>query len=57
MQAVKNFHFDGILLSKVYKVLDEKVQKSYVSWHWRVMQSLQKTDSWFQKWHEKFSEF
>ena len=31
MQAVKNFHFDGILLSKVYKVLDEKVQKSYVS--------------------------
>ena len=27
----ENFHFDGLLLSKGYKVLDEKVQKSYVS--------------------------
>ena len=38
-------HFHGFLLSKAYKVLDEKVQKSYVSWHWKVMQSLKK------KWH------
>ena len=28
----ENFHFDGPLLSKAYKVLDEKLQKSYVSW-------------------------
>ena len=34
--------FDGLVLSKEYKVLDEKVQKSYVSRHRR------KTDSWFQ---------
>ena len=27
----ENFHFDGLVLSKAYKVLDEKVQKSYVS--------------------------
>ena len=27
----ENVHFDGLLLSKVYKVLDEKVQKRYVS--------------------------
>ena len=38
----ENLHFDRILLSKAYKDLDEKVQKSYVSWHWRVMQSLKK---------------
>ena len=38
----ENLQFDGLLLSKAYKVLDEKVQKSYVSWHWRVMQSLKK---------------
>ena len=38
----KNLHFDGLLLSKAYKVLDEKVQKSCVSWHWRVMQNLRK---------------
>ena len=38
----KNWHFDWIRLSKAYKYLDEKVQKSYVSWHWKVMQSLKK---------------
>ena len=27
----KNLHFDGLFLSKAYKVLDEKVQKSYIS--------------------------
>ena len=40
------FALDGFLLSKAYKVLDEKVQKSYLSWHWRVMQSLQKNWLW-----------
>ena len=35
----ENLHFDGILLSKAYKDLDKKLQKSYVLWHWRVMQS------------------
>ena len=27
----ENLHFDGLVLSKAYKVLDEKVQKSCVS--------------------------
>ena len=27
----ENLHFDGLVLCKAYKVLDEKVQKSYVS--------------------------
>ena len=27
----ENLHFDGPVLSKAYKVLDEKIQKSYVS--------------------------
>ena len=27
----ENLDFDGLVLSKAYKVLDEKVQKSYVS--------------------------
>ena len=30
-QKSGNFHFDGHLLSKACKDLDEKVQKSYVS--------------------------
>ena len=41
-QKCENLHFDGILLSKACKDLDEKVRKSYVSWHWRVMQSFKK---------------
>ena len=40
--------FDRMLLSKVYKDLDEKIQKSYVSWQWRVMQSLKK--NWLLVW-------
>ena len=49
----KNLHFDGLLFSKAYKELDEKVQKIYVPWYWIIMQSLKK-NSWFQKWHEEF---
>ena len=30
-QKSENLHFDRILLSKVYKDLDLKIQKSYVS--------------------------
>ena len=38
----ENLHFYRIHFSKAWKYLDEKVQKSHVSWHWRVMQSLKK---------------
>ena len=32
-QKSENLHFGGLLLSKAYKVLDEKAQKIYVSLH------------------------
>ena len=32
-QKSENLHIDWILLSTTYKDLDEKIQKSYVSWH------------------------
>ena len=35
-------NFDGLLLSKLYNVSAKKVQKSYLSWYWRVMLSLNK---------------
>ena len=35
-------HCDGLLLSKLYKVSAKTAQKSYLSWHWRVMQSQKK---------------
>ena len=55
-QKSENLHFTVLILSKTYKVLDEKVQKkSDVSWHWRVTQSLKK--SWLLvKWQHEFSE-
>ena len=37
-----NLYFDRLLLLKVYKILAEKVQRSYVSWPWRLMQNLKK---------------
>ena len=39
----QNLHFNRLLLSKAYNVLDEKIQKSYVSRQWRVIQ--RKTNS------------
>ena len=30
----QNLHIDGVLMSNVYKVLIEKLQRSYVSSHW-----------------------
>ena len=41
-------------LFKVYNFWAKKLQRSYVSWHWRVMQYLRKTDWWFEKWHKEF---
>ena len=39
---VWKFLFNGLFLSKVYKVWAAKIQKSYLSWHWTMMQSLNK---------------
>ena len=39
------FVLDKLLLMKVYKISAKKVQRSCVSWHWRLMQNLKK--NWF----------
>ena len=44
----QNFYFDWFLLCKVYNVWAKKVQRSYVSWHWKAMQILKK--SWLVVW-------
>ena len=38
----ENLHFDGLLLSIAYKVSAKNVEKSYFSWHRRVIQTLKK---------------
>ena len=47
LKSLKN-HFDRSLLCKVYNVWPKKVQRSYISWHWRVMQNLKK--NWLVVW-------
>ena len=42
LKSLKNFHFNLLLLSKVYIVWAEKVQKSYLSWNWRRIQSFRR---------------
>ena len=38
----ENLHFDVLLLSIAYKVSAKKVQKNYLSWHWKEIQTLKK---------------
>ena len=40
LENLKNLHFNGLLLTKVYNVWAKKVQRSYVWLHWRLMQNL-----------------
>ena len=51
----QNWDSDGILLFKVENAWAWNIQRSYVSWKWRMMYSLKrKFDLWFQIWHEEF---
>ena len=42
LKVSKNLHFHSLLLCKVFNVWPKKVQRSYLSWHWLVMQNLKK---------------
>ena len=42
LESLNNFHFNRLLLSKVYIVWAKKVQRSYLSWNWRGMQNLER---------------
>ena len=58
LESLKNVHFNGLLLIKVYNVWDKKGTGRVMfdgnqDWYkvWR------KTDLWFGKWHEEFGKF
>ena len=38
-----NLYFYRLLLLKVYKISAKKLKMSHVSWHWRIMQNLKKS--------------
>ena len=42
LENLKNLHFDWSLSCRVYDIWPKKVKRSYFSWHWRVMQNLQR---------------
>ena len=42
LKSLQNLDFDWSSLCKVYNVWPKKVQRSYLSWHWRMMQNLKK---------------
>ena len=54
IRNLTNFDLSTRLLNKVYIVWAKKVQRSYLSWHWRVMQNLK--ENWLVVW-EKTWEF
>ena len=42
LESLRNLDFNWLLLNKVYNVWAKKLQRSCVSWNWRVMQNLKK---------------
>ena len=40
LESLKNFHFNGVLSSKVYIVWATKVQRGFLSWNWSRIQNL-----------------
>ena len=42
LEILKSFHFNGLLISKVYIVWVKKVQRSNLSWNWRRTQNLER---------------
>ena len=40
LKSLKNLHFNGFLWNKVYNVWAEKVKKSCLGLHWKLMQNL-----------------
>ena len=49
LENLENFHFNVLLLSKVYIVWAKKVQRSYVSWNWRGIPNVERNQLVFFK--------
>ena len=42
LESLQNFHLNALLLNKVYIAWAKKVQRGYLSWYWREIQSLER---------------
>ena len=54
LESLKNFHFNRLLLSKVYHVWAKKVHWNSLSWNWRGIQNLERNRLVLSNWHRKF---
>ena len=50
----QKLHFNGLFFTKVYNAWAKKVQRSYVWWHWRLVENLKEIDLCSQNGHEEF---
>ena len=57
LESLKNLCFNWLFVAKVYIVRATKQQRSYLLWHWKVMEIWRKTDLWFEKKLERFGKF
>ena len=48
LENFKNLHIHWFLLCKVFNIWPKKVQKSRLSWHWKMMQNLK--ENWYVVW-------
>ena len=51
------YFFNVLSLSKLYIICANKLQRSYISWHWKVCKTFRETDLLFQNWHKEFDQF
>ena len=57
LESLKNIHFNGLILSKVYIVWAKKVQRSYLYGIEEWCEIWRKTDFLLGKWHVEFGKF
>ena len=57
LESLKIFHFNELLLSKVYIVWAKKIQMTYLSWNWIGIQIWRGIDLSFKNWHKEFDKF
>ena len=57
LESLNDFHFNMLLLSKVYTVWGKKVQRSYIHDTEEWYKIWKEINLWFQNWHKEFNNF
>ena len=57
LESLKNFHFNGVLLSKLYNAWAKKVHWINLPWNWSGIQNLQRNRFVISNWHTEFYKF